>query len=154
MLEVLERLQRQVEEVPRAAGRIKYREPAQPGQERPVPTLGGVAPLHPRGARPGGFRAFQLGCDCGLLPSPLGEQRPDHHRHDELQDLLAVRVVRSELRALAGSRPRSNNVPRIDGSTSDQSRADAASTVSMSDRSSGSAAPSSNSPPLNQATVS
>ena len=71
MLEVLERLQRQVEKVPRAARRIEYRELPQPGQERPVPALGLVAPLHPRGARPGGFRAFQLGCDCRPLPLPL-----------------------------------------------------------------------------------
>ena len=58
-----------------------------------------------RAARPGGFRAFQLGCDRRLLPIPHGEQRPDHHGLDELQDLLAVRVVRPELRALARVEP-------------------------------------------------
>ena len=67
-----------------------------------VPTLGVVAAFHPRGARPGGFRALQLGRDRRLLPLPLGEQRPDDDRLDQLQDLLAVRVVRPELRALAG----------------------------------------------------
>ena len=55
---------------------------------------------------------------------------------------------------MPGSSPRSNSVPRIDGSISDQSRRDAASTVSMSVRSSASAVSSSNSPPLNQSTVS
>ena len=113
--EVLDRLQRQVEEVPRAAGWIEYRELAQPGQERPVPTLGVVAPFHPRGARPGGFRAFQLGCDRRLLPLPLGEQRPDHDRLDELQDLLAVRVVRPEAARACPGRGRARTASR--GST-------------------------------------
>ena len=55
---------------------------------------------------------------------------------------------------MSGSSPRSNNVPRIDGSISDQSSAAAVKVVSISERSSGRAASSSNSPPLNQATVS
>ena len=53
-----------------------------------------------------------------------------------------------------GSRPRSNSVPRIDGSISDQSRSDAASTVSRSPLSSGSVVSSLNRLPLNQSTVS
>ena len=59
--------------------------------------------------------------------------------------------MHAELGALVGIEAA---LERIDGSTSDQSRSDAASTVSMSDRSSGSASPSSKSPPLNQAIVS
>ena len=45
-------------------------------------------------------------------------------------------------------------MPRIDGSISDQSSFEAASTVSISGFSSGSAVASSNNPPLNQSTVS
>ena len=124
-LAVLEGLQRQTEEVPQAAGRIEYRKIAQPAQERPVPTLGVAAPFHPRGARLGGLRALQFGCDRRLPPLPLGEQRPDHHRLDQLQDLLAVRCSAR----LPGSSPRSNSVPgsRVD---LDQSRVDSASSVS------------------------
>ncbi len=55
---------------------------------------------------------------------------------------------------LSGSRPRSNSVPRIDGSIPAQSSRAAASACSMSSRSTGTASPSSNSPPLNHATSS
>ena len=44
MLEVLERLQREVEEVARAAGRIENREPAQAVEKRPVPPFGFLPP--------------------------------------------------------------------------------------------------------------
>ena len=70
---------------------------------------------------------------------PLGQQRADHDRLDQQHDLVAVGVVRAELRALARVEPALEQVPRIDGSVSDQSRSDAASTVSMSVFSSGSA---------------
>ena len=102
MLEVLERLQREVEEIARAAGRVEHREPAQPVEKRPVPPLGFLSPLRARGWRLGSFRALELGGDLGLLDSPLGEQRSDHHRLDQQHDLVPVRVVRAELGALAG----------------------------------------------------
>ena len=42
MLQILERLQGEIEEVPRAAGRVEHRERAQPVEKRPVPPLGRV----------------------------------------------------------------------------------------------------------------
>ena len=102
VLEVLERLQRQVQEVARAAGRVEHRESPQAVEECPVPPLGVVQPLRAGGARLGRFGALQLGRDGGLLGIPLGEQRPDHHRVDEQHDLVPVGVVRPELGALVG----------------------------------------------------
>ena len=42
MLQILERLKGEIEEVPRAAGRVEHRERAQPVEKRPVPPLGRV----------------------------------------------------------------------------------------------------------------
>ncbi len=83
------------------------------------------ASFRPRRARPGDLRAFQQGRDGGLLRFPIDQQRANHHRLEQQHDLVAVRVVRLESGA-PGTRPRSNSVPRIDGSISDQSRYDSA----------------------------
>ena len=139
VLQVLERLQGEIEVVSGAARRIEHREPAQPVAERRVAPLRLLAPLGAGGRRPGGLGAFHIGGDLRLLGFPLGQQRADHDRLDQQHDLVAVGVVRAELRALARVEPALEQVPRIDGSVSDQSRSDAASTVSMSVFSSGSA---------------
>ena len=71
VLEVLERLQRQVEEVPRAARRIEHRERAQPIRGIPGTRCSASLRRFVRAARgPGGLRAFQLGRDGGLLRFP------------------------------------------------------------------------------------
>ena len=45
MLQILERLQGEIEEVPRAAGWVEHRERAQPVEERQVLPLGRVQPF-------------------------------------------------------------------------------------------------------------
>ena len=87
-----------------------------------VPTLGVVAPLHPRGARPGGLRAFQRGRDRRFLPLPLGEQRPDHDRLEQAAGSSHGPCSAPRAARLPGSRPRSKSVPRIDGSIADRGR--------------------------------
>ena len=105
MLQILERLEREVQEVARAARGVEHRERAQPVEERPVPPLGLVSPFRAGGRRPGGCRPFQVGRNPGLLRLPRGEPGSDHHRLDEQHDLVAVGVVRPELRPLVRIEP-------------------------------------------------
>ena len=65
MLQILERLQSEIEEVPRAAGRVEHRERAQPVEERPVPPLGCVPPFRADGGRLGGFHSVHGGGEIG-----------------------------------------------------------------------------------------
>ncbi len=105
MLQVLERLQGEIEEVPRAAGRVEHRERAQPVEERTVSPFGRVQSFRADGGRLGGFHSVQGGGETGLRCIPLGQPRADHHRLDEQHDLVAVGVVRAELRAFAWVEP-------------------------------------------------
>ena len=105
MLQILERLQGEIEEVPRAAGRVEHREHAQPVEERPIPPLGRVQPFRAGGRRFGGFHSIQGAGDLGLRRVPLGQPRADHHRLNEQHDLVAVGVVRAELRAFTRVEP-------------------------------------------------
>ena len=80
MLQILERLQGEIEEVPRAAGRVEHREHAQPVEERPVPPLGRVQPFRAGGWRFGGFHSIQGAGEIGLRRVPLGQPRADPGR--------------------------------------------------------------------------
>ena len=85
--------------------RVEHGETPQPleeGAQRPVrlppePCLGRA-----RSRRVG---ALDHARDPGLRRLPFGEQRPDDHRLDDPHDLVAVGVVRPELRALVRIEP-------------------------------------------------
>ena len=82
MLQVLERLQREVEEVARAARRVEHRESAQPVEERPVPPPGFVPPFRARG-----------GC---LLNRAVGRdpgRSPHQHMGAEVRAFIAAADV-------------------------------------------------------------
>ena len=49
VLQVLQRLESEIQEVPRATGRVKHRERAQPVEERPVLPLGLIPPFRAGG---------------------------------------------------------------------------------------------------------
>ena len=55
--------------------------------------------------RLGGFHSVQGGGEIGLRRVPLGQPRADHHRLNEQHDLVAVGIVRAELRAFARIEP-------------------------------------------------
>ena len=100
MLQILQRVQGEIEEVARPARRVEHRERPQPVEEGPQPPF---RPLAPPGAGRGrlrGLRPFQVGGDLPLRRFPPGQPRADHDRLDEQQDLVAVGVMRAELRPL------------------------------------------------------
>ena len=69
------------------------------------PPLGRVQPFRADGGRLGGFPSVQGGGEIGLRHVPLGQPRADHHRLNEQHDLVAVGIVRAELRAFAWVEP-------------------------------------------------
>ena len=110
--------------------------------------IGGLRPPEPAGSRRRGSSSSRR-----VRPAaPCPRRSADLPSRTSSRPGLPMRA-RGRHRSRRSS-PRSNGVPRIDGSISDQSRFEAASTVSMSACSSGNAASSSNRPPLNQSTVS
>ena len=100
MLQVLERMQRKIEEVARSARRIQHGEVPQPFQESPQRPIHQPPLTRSRPRRPRRDRAFETGGDLGACPLPLGEPRTDDHRLDDAHDLVPVGVVRAELRPL------------------------------------------------------
>ena len=159
VLQVLERLEREVEEVARAAGGIEDGEGAQPLQEVMEQALGAVPAASLVGSRggsptlPGGLRIVQLRADQVLGGLPFRQPGADDDRLDDEHDLVAVGVVRAQLRALAGVQTALEQRAQ-DGRVDLRpvQRSPALRTVSISARVSGSAESSSKSPPSNQAT--
>ena len=100
VLQVLERVQRQVQEVARAAGGVEHREGAKPGEEPAQPPLRFAPEPRPRRLRPRRPRPLHARRDPRLHRLPFGEQGAHHHRLDEPHDLVPVGVVRAELRTL------------------------------------------------------
>ena len=98
-LQVLERLQREVEEVARAAGRVEHAHGAQPLEE-------GVEDrervLRCRRLCRDHLARSQQGLDLRAGGLEVAPQRGQQHRLDEAHDRGPVGVVRAELRALAG----------------------------------------------------
>ena len=145
---------REVEEVAGAAGRVEDAEAAQAFEE--AGERGSSASLWARVAAEADFAgllAGEGGLDLGLRLGPFGEQRLDDDRAHDLHDLVAVGVVGAELAALgrveAALEQRAED-RGVDLATSRGGRPRAG--RSMSARSSGRAASSSNRPPLNQST--
>ena len=102
VLHVVEGVEGEVQEVARAAGRVEHGEVAQPFQKRAERVLR-PSPL----PRRGGLR-FRRACppqavgDPAYHSLPLGQQGANDHRIDDPHDLVPIRVVRPELRALVG----------------------------------------------------
>ena len=80
MLNVLERVQRQIEEVARPAGRIQNRERPQPLKKGAQCVVRASPYPSPRCPRPCRVRRFERGLDTGLHPLPFREQRLDDDR--------------------------------------------------------------------------
>ena len=105
MLQVLERVQRQIKEVAGAAGRVEHREAPQTFEEGAQQPLRLGKPARPRRFRLGRARAVETGGNLGLRSLPFREPGADDHRLDDAHDLVAVGVVRAELRALVRVEP-------------------------------------------------
>ena len=138
VLDVFQRVERRIQEIALATDRVERREPSQPSRK----------------ARGRPSASCRRGDDRGLLRLPYREQWTHDLRFDDLHDPVAVGIVRTRLRGLSRSRPRSNSVPGINRSISDQSSTTSLSPVSTPARFSGNTLSSSNNPPLNHATAS
>ncbi len=100
MFDVLERHERELEEVARPAGWIEHPEPRQPleeGQEdRPrlgFGVGGGGLGLYLTGAR-------ERRLNPRLRLGPFSQKRPDDHRLDDLHDRVAIGVLDAKLAPL------------------------------------------------------
>ena len=100
VLDVLERVQRQMEKIARTAGGVEHREPPQPFEKDAQKTLRlrALPRLRRLRRRRPGLR--QTVRDLRLRRLPFGEPGADDHRLDDHHDLVAVGIVRAKLRAL------------------------------------------------------
>ena len=97
MFQVLQRVQRQVQEVARPAGRVQYPEVRQPLQELAQLPGGSLPPIARRLRCLGLFRLVKQLFQFFLADLPLGQPRAHDHRIHDLHDLVAVGVVRAQL---------------------------------------------------------
>ena len=111
VLQVLEQSQRHVQEVARPARRVQHSHRPQPLEERaplrlgvPLPRREPLAAAAIERERGRLLPARQL-LDARLHRRELAAQRVYHHRLDDHQDLLVVRVVRAQLPALVRVQP-------------------------------------------------
>ena len=111
--DVLDALQREIEEIARAAGRVENAQGAEPVDEGVALGLGlgarrrrsvcralalAVRPPPPAAASAGAMIASIL----AFAVVPLGAQRAQHDRLDDHHDLFGVGVMGADLRALVG----------------------------------------------------
>ena len=110
MLDVLQRLQRDIQKIARSAGGIEHAEIRQPLDEarmnrrRRIDRARRLALLG-RGQQPLGGplrRAFHPRGDLRQRLGPFGLQRFDDHRPHDHHDLVAVGIMRAQLAALGG----------------------------------------------------
>ena len=105
MLQILQRQQRQIQEVARTAGGVQHPKTAQPFQKLVQQPLG--LRLLPR-SRPRGLgrsHSLQTAVDLPLRLAPFGQQGAAQDRLDDQHDLVPVRVVGAKLGALLRVQP-------------------------------------------------